>query len=126
MGNINRALEAVLQCWGGQIDIGATTFWEVYSPQWNVFIGKNDPVPNGQNSFTSLCHPWAGIFSLLFVIVYLLFAQLELLIGCQKTSLAFSQHTVENKNLLQSLPSYYIAKIFFLLQSLSVILFYRK
>eukprot|EP00026_Physarum_polycephalum_P002832 Phypoly_transcript_02841.p1 GENE.Phypoly_transcript_02841~~Phypoly_transcript_02841.p1 ORF type:complete len:845 (+),score=100.18 Phypoly_transcript_02841:109-2643(+) len=60
LGNIPRAVEAVLQCWGGQIEIGATTFWEVYSPQWNAFIGKNDPVPNGQNSFTSLCHPWAA------------------------------------------------------------------
>jgi len=91
MGKMDRALDAVTTCWGGQIDIGATTFWEVYSPQWNAFISRNDPVPNGQNSFTSLCHPWAGIYTFIcylvvFKIRFISF-QRELHTGCRKMSL---------------------------------------
>lgn len=30
MGQIEKALEAITLSWGGQLSLGATTFWEVY------------------------------------------------------------------------------------------------
>jgi len=39
---------------------GGTTFFEVYDPSWNNFLGENDPVPNTQCGYTSLCHPWSA------------------------------------------------------------------
>ncbi|HET6385799.1 MAG TPA: alpha-L-rhamnosidase C-terminal domain-containing protein [Armatimonadota bacterium] len=62
MGRWDEALATVRDCWGGQIEYGGTTFFEVYRPSWNSAIGRNDPVPNCQCGFTSLCHPWgAGV-----------------------------------------------------------------
>jgi hypothetical protein len=106
MGYMESALDAVMTCWGGQIELGATTFWEVYSPEWNSFIEKNGPVPNGQNSFTSLCHPWAGmihihlhisfrycflvIFSLTFAFAFFAFAFLLSLFRFRFFAFAFS------------------------------------
>jgi alpha-L-rhamnosidase len=56
------ALGAIKDLWGGQIDYGGTTFFEVYRPSWNKAIGKNGQVPSAQCGFTSLCHPWgAGV-----------------------------------------------------------------
>lgn len=64
------ALSAIRKNWGGQLDLGATSFWETFSDQWLGLV-KNSPqpsqvahgpgvVPNGQNGYTSLCHPWSG------------------------------------------------------------------
>eukprot|EP00928_Gymnodinium_smaydae_P073562 TRINITY_DN56750_c0_g1_i1.p1 TRINITY_DN56750_c0_g1~~TRINITY_DN56750_c0_g1_i1.p1 ORF type:complete len:443 (+),score=32.99 TRINITY_DN56750_c0_g1_i1:187-1329(+) len=52
--------------------MGATTFWETFSDQW-VHLNLTTPsnmkppyIPNGQNGYTSLCHPWAaGVAALL-------------------------------------------------------------
>ena len=64
------ALFSILHCWGGMLELGGTDFWEIYSPEWNKFLTANstatphvpDPVPNGQNGFTSLAHAWgAGV-----------------------------------------------------------------
>eukprot|EP00026_Physarum_polycephalum_P000731 Phypoly_transcript_00732.p1 GENE.Phypoly_transcript_00732~~Phypoly_transcript_00732.p1 ORF type:complete len:853 (+),score=76.09 Phypoly_transcript_00732:1556-4114(+) len=60
MGQMETALEATVLSWGGQLSLGATTFWEVYSSQWNNFMNPHDPPVNGQNGYTSMCHPWAG------------------------------------------------------------------
>lgn len=59
------ALQMVEDCWGGMIQLGATTFWETYSPEWNRAanagpFGYNDPTPNGQTGYMSRCHPWAS------------------------------------------------------------------
>ena len=60
MGKFDEALASVKRCWGGQIELGATTFWEVFWPEWNGFLEKNDPVPNNQCGYTSLCHPFSS------------------------------------------------------------------
>ena len=54
------ALDSVRYLWGGMIEYGGTTFFEAFRPAWAKVLGKNDPVPNNQCGFTSLCHPWGG------------------------------------------------------------------
>ncbi|MEI6565010.1 MAG: alpha-L-rhamnosidase C-terminal domain-containing protein [bacterium] len=56
----DEALDTVRYLWGGMIEYGGTTFFEVFRPAWAKVLGKNDPVPNNQCGFTSLCHPWGG------------------------------------------------------------------
>ena len=60
MNRFDEAQTCIRRCWGGQIELGATTFWEVFRPEWSQFLNKNDAVPNGQHGYTSLCHPWAS------------------------------------------------------------------
>lgn len=60
MGRYDEALETIMDCWGGQIDYGGTTFFEVFRPTWNDVLGYNDAPPNNQCGYTSLCHPWGG------------------------------------------------------------------
>jgi len=60
MNKHDQALAAIKRVWGGQIELGATSFWELYRPDWNDIISPNDPVPNCQSGYTSLCHPWGG------------------------------------------------------------------
>lgn len=63
-GKYDDALSVILDMYGGQIEYGATTFFEVYRPQWNDIIAKNAPVPNSQVGYTSLAHPWgAGVLA---------------------------------------------------------------
>ncbi len=58
----DEALLSVRDLWGGQIAYGGTTSFECYHPSWNDDLEANDPVPNGQTGYTSLCHPWgAGV-----------------------------------------------------------------
>eukprot|EP01113_Clastostelium_recurvatum_P034940 TRINITY_DN4805_c0_g1_i1.p1 TRINITY_DN4805_c0_g1~~TRINITY_DN4805_c0_g1_i1.p1 ORF type:complete len:897 (+),score=108.01 TRINITY_DN4805_c0_g1_i1:22-2712(+) len=59
-GGMDAALLAVDLSWGGQLRLGATTFWEVYSSQWSSLMQPHDPPVNGQNGYSSMCHPWAG------------------------------------------------------------------
>ncbi|MET6997783.1 alpha-L-rhamnosidase C-terminal domain-containing protein [Chitinophaga defluvii] len=54
------ALSTIDKSWGGQLRLGATTFWECFRPEWENFLKPNDPVPNGQHGYTSLCHPWSS------------------------------------------------------------------
>jgi len=62
MNKYDDALSSIRDLWGGQIKYGGTTFFEDYRPSWNAVVGLNDPVPNNQCGFTSLCHPWgAGV-----------------------------------------------------------------
>lgn len=60
MGKYNEALETIRDCWGGQLEYGATTFFEVFRPSWNQALGFNDAPPNNQCGYTSFCHPWGG------------------------------------------------------------------
>ena len=41
MGKLDQAKAAIELCWGGQIKLGGTTFWEVYNWDWNTMIGIN-------------------------------------------------------------------------------------
>jgi len=59
-GRTDDALGTIKDCWGGQLRYGGTTFFEVYDPSWNRFLGQNDAVPNNQAGYTSLCHPWSA------------------------------------------------------------------
>jgi len=54
------ALSAIHDTWGGQIRYGGTTFFEVYRPQWNDILGKNDAPVNNQAGYTSFTHPWSS------------------------------------------------------------------
>jgi len=60
MGRYNEAMETIKDCWGGQLEYGATTFFEVFRPSWNQALNYNDAPPNNQCGYTSLCHPWGG------------------------------------------------------------------
>jgi hypothetical protein len=60
MDKYDDAISTIKDEWGGQIKYGGTTFFEVYRPSWNLALGKNDPPINGQNGYTSLCHPWSA------------------------------------------------------------------
>jgi len=79
------ALRTVRDLWGGQLSYGGTCFFEVYRPSWNDFLKPNDPVPNGQAGYTSLCHPWgSGVTSWLS----------EEVLGVKATSPGFSTYSV--------------------------------
>ena len=56
----DQALETVLDDWGGQINYGGTTFFEVYFPGWNSIIPTNGGIPSSICGTTSLCHPWSA------------------------------------------------------------------
>ncbi len=56
----DEALETVLDDWGGQINYGGTTFFEVYRPSWNNIIPTNGGIPSTICGPTSLCHPWSS------------------------------------------------------------------
>ena len=61
-GHYEDALASVIDQWGGQIELGATCFLEVYRPDWNRLLGTNGPLPFTQCSTTSMAHPWgAGV-----------------------------------------------------------------
>jgi alpha-L-rhamnosidase len=60
MHRYDEALETVRDCWGGQINYGGTTFFEVFRPSWNSVLGFNDAPPNNQCGYTSFCHPWGS------------------------------------------------------------------
>ena len=62
MNKYDEALGTVRDLWGGQIQYGGTTFFENFRTSWNTAIKPNDPLPNNQSGYASLCHPWgAGV-----------------------------------------------------------------
>jgi len=60
LGRHDEALVTVRDNWGGQLEYGGTTFFEVFRPDWLDILGENDPIPNSQSGWTSLSHPWGG------------------------------------------------------------------
>ena len=61
-GHYGDALASVVDQWGGQIDLGATCFLEVYRPDWNRLLGPGGTLPFTQCGTTSMAHPWgAGV-----------------------------------------------------------------
>lgn len=60
LGLYNEAFTSINDSWGGQLQLGATTFWECFRPQWTQVIAPLSSVPNGQCGYTSLCHPWSS------------------------------------------------------------------
>jgi len=60
VGLYEDALAVVRELWGGQLQYGGTCFFEAFRPVWNRILKPNDPVPNCQAGYTSLCHPWSS------------------------------------------------------------------
>ena len=66
VGALDKATAVVERCWGVQIALGATCFWEVSDPEWPMFMRKEEIgggpsiAPWGYNGNTSLCHPWSS------------------------------------------------------------------
>lgn len=54
------ALAVVRRCYHGMNRLGATTYWETFSPEWTRLFGPGDPTPNSQTGYMSHCHPWAS------------------------------------------------------------------
>lgn len=61
-GALDRGLASVSLCWGPELDMGGTTFWEISSPDWAAFTPAGDPIPNGVS-----CVVWMGV-SRLFIL----------------------------------------------------------
>jgi len=59
-GRWDAARGLIRSCWGGMIDLDATTFWESFRPEWKAFMSPGDPPPDGMHGYTSLCHPWSA------------------------------------------------------------------
>jgi len=60
MQKYDDALSSIEDCWGGQLQYGGTTFFEVFRPSWNNILNTNDAPPNNQCGYTSLTHPWSS------------------------------------------------------------------
>ncbi|HEY4416435.1 MAG TPA: alpha-L-rhamnosidase C-terminal domain-containing protein [Verrucomicrobiae bacterium] len=60
MDKYDDALSSINDLWGSELTYGGTTFFELSRPSWITALGANDPVPNAQCGFTSLCHPWSA------------------------------------------------------------------
>lgn len=61
-GHYGDAMASILDHWGGQIELGATCFLELYRPCWNEVLGRNAVLPFTQCGTTSMAHPWgAGV-----------------------------------------------------------------
>ena len=58
--SLPKAIEAVRLCWGGQIRLGASTFWEAFAPDWVASFAPDEPTPGFANGPTSKCHPYAS------------------------------------------------------------------
>ena len=60
-GALDKAVFKVDRCWGVEIRLGATCFFEVSTPEWALFMRPGPSVaPWGYNGNTSLCHPWSA------------------------------------------------------------------
>lgn len=61
-GYHSEAITTIRDQWGGQIEYGGTTFFEVFRPSWNDALKPNSAPINNQCGYTSLAHPWgAGV-----------------------------------------------------------------
>ena len=63
---MDKAVASVHRCWGAEIALGATAFWEISHPDWILAFPTGPassvphPMPYGENGQTSLCHPWSA------------------------------------------------------------------
>ena len=74
IGNNEKALELIRRYWGAMLELGATTFWEEFKPDWAENAARIDEkVPEGKDDIhgdfgehcyeryrLSLCHGWAS------------------------------------------------------------------
>lgn len=60
-GAVDKGVAVAERCWGGMLALGATCFWEVFSPEWALFMRRGpSEVLWGYNGNTSMCHPWSS------------------------------------------------------------------
>lgn len=59
-GDLDKAVYSIHRCWGDEIALGGTSFWEISHPDWVLNLRKSQPLPYGYNGQTSLCHPWSA------------------------------------------------------------------
>jgi hypothetical protein len=59
-GALDRAVASIERCWGVEIALGGTSFWEISHPDWAISLRPGHPMPYGENGQTSLCHPWSA------------------------------------------------------------------
>ena len=52
-GEKDKALEVLINYWGGMLDEGADTFWELYNPE------NPNESPYGGTIVNSYCHAWS-------------------------------------------------------------------
>lgn len=61
LGRYGEAMNTIDDSWGGQLRYGATTFFEVFRPSWNLCkLADNDAPVNNQCGYTSFTHPWSA------------------------------------------------------------------
>ena len=67
LGYPKHALASIELCWGAELALGATSFWEVsgYGGAWATAFGTptaggSPPVPGHSSGADSKCHPWAA------------------------------------------------------------------
>ena len=53
VGQKEKALEVICSYWGGMLDEGADTFWELYNPE------NPNESPYGGTIVNSYCHAWS-------------------------------------------------------------------
>ena len=58
--SMRAALAMVRRCFHGMNRLGATTYWETFSPEWNSILSVGAATPNSQTGYMSHCHPWAS------------------------------------------------------------------
>lgn len=54
------AVAAIHRCWGNEIKLGGSSFWEISHPDWATVLTPSQAMPFGDNGDTSLCHPWSA------------------------------------------------------------------
>ena len=53
VGQTSRAVQEIKKYWGGMVQAGADTFWELYDPK------RPDFSPYGSKLINSYCHAWS-------------------------------------------------------------------
>lgn len=85
MGEQSYVLKEIKDYWGGMLNLGATTFWEVYDPAES---GAAHYAMYGRQFGKSLCHAWGASPIYLFGKYYL---------GVKPTAPAYQQYLIEPK-----------------------------
>jgi alpha-L-rhamnosidase len=60
LGALDMAVESARVIWGSQINLGATTFWEISHPDLATFLTPGPSPPPNEAGWCSLAHPWSS------------------------------------------------------------------
>lgn len=59
-GQNQRALDALRGYWGAMLDLGATSTWEFFLPEWKKTLRPGSQPPDEACGPVSKCHPWSA------------------------------------------------------------------